>query len=57
MSTTINKAVVAILTGLVTLLMTFGIDLGIGQETVAAIGTAIGAFLVWLVPNKEDTSS
>lgn len=58
MSTTINKAVVAVLSGLVTLGATFGLDLGIGEEVIAAIGTAVGAFLVWLIPNKEaDTTS
>lgn len=31
----------------------FGIDLGVDDATATAIVGAIGAFLVWLVPNRD----
>lgn len=52
-----HKAVVALLSGLVTVLgIIFGVDFteeyGIGTEEIASIGTIVTTFLVWYVPNR-----
>lgn len=54
MSTTINKAVVAVIGGLITIAAAFGYDFDIGEETVVAFSTLATAFLVWLIPNKDN---
>ena len=57
MFTSIDKAIVAVLGGAVTIAAAFGLDLGIGEAGVTAIGSALSAFLVWLVPNKVSTDT
>lgn len=53
-----NKAIVAFLGSLVTLLAAFGIDLPWATpEMVSAVGGVVTTFLVWLVPNKQPTSA
>ena len=52
MITTLDKAIVAILGGVVSVLAAFGIDLGVSQELVASIGAVITGILVYIVPNK-----
>lgn len=56
MNTTINKAVVAVLGGIVTLLgVIFGEDVlaWATPEVVSAIGGLLTAVLVWAIPNKD----
>lgn len=53
MFTSIDKALVALVMGVLFLLNTFaGIDLGVSEETVTAIIAAATPLLVWLIPNK-----
>lgn len=50
-----HKAVVALLSGAVTILAAFGLDLteyGIGTEVITGIGAVVTTLLVYLVPNK-----
>jgi hypothetical protein len=54
MFTSIDKALTAIVMAVLYLLNTYGgIDIGLSQETVAAILAALTPILVWLIPNKE----
>lgn len=53
MNTTINKAIVAILGGLLTVLATFGLDLDISDELLSGSGAVLTGVLVYFVPNKE----
>lgn len=53
MYTTVDKAIVAVLGGIIALIdMLFGINIGIGENVVAAIAAVITPLLVYLVPNK-----
>jgi hypothetical protein len=53
MFTSIDKALAALLMGVVAILdQLFGIDIGLGEDTVTAIAAALTPILVWLVPNK-----
>jgi len=57
MNTTINKAVVAVLGGIVTLVgVIFGVDIAswATPEVVSAVGGLLTAVLVWAIPNKEE---
>lgn len=55
MNSTINKAVVAVLSGVLTLIGEFGVQPEWANEGfISAAGTMITAGLVWLVPNKEE---
>lgn len=57
MFTTFDKALVALIMGLLSLLnLVFGIDLGVSPEVVSAIVAAITPVLVYLVPNKVKTA-
>lgn len=48
-----NKLWVALVVAILAFLRSYtGIDLGVDDATATAIVGAIGAFLVWLVPNK-----
>jgi len=52
-----SKFIVALIVALVAFIRVyFGIDIGVDDATATAIVGAIGAFLVWLVPNKEKQS-
>ncbi len=53
MNTTINKAIVSIIGGILTLLGEFGIDPNIPDGLVSAAGTMLTAVFVYLVPNKK----
>lgn len=54
MNTTVNKAVVAILGGVVTLAATAGLDLSWASDgLIQGVGTMVTAFLVWLIPNSD----
>ena len=50
-----NKAIVAVLGGLVTVLAPFipGIEDVMTPEMIGALGTMFTAFFVYLIPNKE----
>lgn len=49
-----NKFIVALIVALFAFIRSYtGFDLGVDDTTATAIVGAIGAFLVWLVPNKE----
>ena len=53
MVTSIDKALVAVIMGVLYLLNTFlGIDLGVSENTINAIIAGVTPLLVWLVPNK-----
>jgi len=53
MSSTYNKAIVAFLGGVVTLVAAFGIDVSwASPELISGVGSFLTAVLVWLVPNK-----
>ena len=48
-----NKFWVALVVAIVAFLRSFtGIDLGVDDATATAIVGAVGAFLIWLIPNK-----
>jgi hypothetical protein len=54
MFTSIDKALTAIVMAVLYLLNSFGgIDVGLSEETVAAILAALTPLLVWLVPNRQ----
>jgi hypothetical protein len=54
MFTSIDKALVAVVMAGLFLLTEFtGVDLGLSQETVAAIIAAATPLLVYIVPNKR----
>lgn len=56
MNSTVNKAVVAVLGGLLTLVGEFGVAPEWATEgLISAVGSMVTAFFVWLVPNKEVT--
>jgi hypothetical protein len=56
MFTSIDKALTAIVMAVLYLLNSLGgIDIGLSEETVAAILAALTPLLVWLVPNKQTT--
>lgn len=58
MFTTVDKAIVAIIGGLLTVAsMVFGMDLNISPEFIGAIGSVVSGVLVYLVPNKEPVSA
>ena len=49
-----NKLWVALIVAFFAFIRSYtGIDLGVDDATATAIAGAIGAFLVWLVPNRE----
>lgn len=49
-----NKFWVALIVAIIAFLRSFtGVDLGVDDATATAIVGAVGAFLVWLVPNKQ----
>lgn len=53
MFTTVDKAIAAIISGIITVLaMVFNVEVGIGPEAIAAAGTVLSTILVYLVPNK-----
>lgn len=53
MFTSIDKALVALMMGVVFILQNyFGITLGLTETMAQSIAGAIGALLVWAVPNK-----
>jgi len=55
MNTTVNKAVVALLGSIVTLVSMFGVNVDwASPELIGAIGSIITAGLVYLVPNKKE---
>jgi len=48
-----TKAITAFLTSAVTAFAALGLDLAfLSPELIASIGTVVGAFLVWALPNK-----
>lgn len=50
-----DKAIVAFLGALVTLLATFGLELSwASEELIAAVGSVISTALVYLIPNKAE---
>ena len=52
----VSKAIVALITSLVTLGALFGLEVPAaltGSDYLAAISSAAAPFLVWLVPNKN----
>jgi hypothetical protein len=52
-----NKAIVAILSGAVTLLAAFGIDVPqLTDATIVSIGAVLTPILVWLIPNKDPSA-
>ncbi len=54
MFTTMDKALVALIMGLLSLLnLVFGVDLGISVEAVSSVIALVTPFLVWLIPNKS----
>ncbi|HEU4986852.1 MAG TPA: hypothetical protein VFT89_07285 [Rhizobiaceae bacterium] len=54
MLTSYDKFLVALIVAIVAFIRSYsGIDLGIDDATATAIVGAIGAFLVWLVPNRK----
>lgn len=54
MFTSIDKALTAIVMAAFYLLNVLGgIDIGLAEETVAAIIAGLTPILVWLVPNRE----
>jgi len=49
-----NKFWIALIVAVFAFLRSYtGFDLGVDDATATAIVGAIGAFLVWLVPNRE----
>ncbi len=57
MITSIDKALVAVIMGLLSILnLKFGFNLGIDEATVSAIIAAVTPFLVWLTPNKQSSA-
>jgi len=53
MGSSYNKAIVAILGGVVTFVAAFGIDVSWATpELISGAGSFLTAVLVWLVPNK-----
>ena len=56
MFTSVDKALTAIVMAVLYLLNSLGgIDIGLSEETVAAILAALTPLVVWLVPNKHAT--
>jgi len=54
LNTNVNKAIVAVIGGIVTLLAQFGVDVSfLTEPLIGAIGATLTAFFVWLIPNKE----
>jgi hypothetical protein len=54
MITSIDKALIALVMGVLYLLNTFaGINIGLSEETIATLIAALTPVLVWLVPNKS----
>ena len=49
-----NKAIVGVLSSLVTLLAMFGLDFEVSQELIGAVGTVITGVVVYFVPNKSE---
>jgi hypothetical protein len=57
MFTSIDKALTAIVMAALYLINVFGgIELGLAEETVAAIIAALTPILVWLVPNRASVA-
>jgi hypothetical protein len=54
MNTPFNKAVTAVLGGLVTIAATYGLDTTQLEPLVVPAGTLLTALLVYLIPNKPD---
>lgn len=52
MFTSIDKAIVALLTSLLTILAAFGLETSTYQPLIAPVGAILTTFVVWLVPNK-----
>lgn len=49
-----NKAIVAFLGGVVTLVAAFGIDVSwASPELISGVGSFLTAILVWLIPNAK----
>lgn len=49
-----NKFWIALIIALVAFIRSYtGFDLGVDDATATAIVGALGAFLIWLIPNKE----
>jgi hypothetical protein len=54
MFTSVDKAIVALLGGLLTLFAAFGIDVAWAKpEVIQAVGALLTTFFVWAVPNKK----
>ena len=54
MFTSIDKALTAIVMAVLSLLNALGgIEIGLAEETVAAIIAGLTPILVWLVPNRQ----
>lgn len=57
MFTTMDKALVAVVMGLLSILnLVFNIDLGLSPETVSGIIAAVTPILVYIFPNKKPTT-
>lgn len=53
MFTTIDKALAALIGGILTIVATFGIDVAWATpEIIATFGAVLTAVFTWLVPNK-----
>lgn len=56
MVTTIDKAIVALIGGLLSVAATFGVSVDWATpEMIAGVGAVITALLTWLVPNKASS--
>jgi hypothetical protein len=56
MFTSVDKALTAIVMAILYLLNALGgIDIGLSEETVAAILAGLTPLLVWLIPNRQTT--
>lgn len=53
MFSSIDKAIVAILSGIVFVAAQFGLDLPVSESVISAIGTVVTAVLVYFAPNKQ----
>lgn len=56
MFTTVDKAIAAVLGGVITVLgMVFNVEIGLSPEVIGSLGSLLAGLLVWAVPNKEAT--
>lgn len=57
MFTSFDKAIAAILSGLLFVAANFGFDLGLSEEFVASVSAVVAGVAAYFVPNKDTSQS